>query len=132
MPVGGQIFDQHVEANAAAEMAINAAGVNETGFKRSACSVAARDALFRRGPTVSGAIGEAQKRRDGFSDRVRPDSVGSIVAHEAIVVELSRAFFRAVEPEAKRNNASRVATGHPARMERKFKSRRTRRCALSA
>ena len=94
--------------------------------------VAARDVLFRRGPTVSGAIGEAQKRRDGFSDRVRPDSVGSIVAHEAIVVELSRAFFRAVEPEAKRNNASRVATGHPARMERKFKSRRTRRCALSA
>jgi hypothetical protein len=29
---------------------------------------AARDVLFRRWPTVSGAIGEAQKRRDGFSD----------------------------------------------------------------
>jgi len=31
-----------------------------------------------------------------------------IVAHEAIVIELSRAFFRAVEPEAERNNASRA------------------------
>jgi len=59
---------------------------------------------------VSGAIGEVQKRRDGFPDQVPPYSVGSIVAHEAIVVELSRAFFRAVEPEAKRNNALRAAT----------------------
>jgi hypothetical protein len=72
-------------------------------------SRAARDALFRRWPTVSGAIGEVQKRRDGFTDQVPADSVGSIVAHEAIVVAPSRAFFRAVEPEAKRNNASRVA-----------------------
>ena len=72
-------------------------------------AVAARDALFRRGPTVSGAIGEVQKRRDGFSDRVPADSVGCIVAHEAIVVEPSRAFLHAVEPEAKRNNASRAA-----------------------
>ena len=31
-----------------------------------------------------------------------------IVAHEAIAVELSEAFLRAVEPEAKRNNASRA------------------------
>ena len=60
-------------------------------------------------PTVSGAIGEAQKRRDGVPDRVPADSVGSIVAHEAIVVAPSRAFFRAVEPEAERNNASRTA-----------------------
>ena len=58
---------------------------------------------------MSGAIGEVQKRRDGFSDQVPSDSVGSILAHEAIVVELSRAFFRAVEPEAERNNASRAA-----------------------
>ena len=55
---------------------------------------------------MSGAIGEVQKRRDGFPDRVPADSVGSIVAHEAIVFEPSRAFFRAVEPEAERNNAS--------------------------
>ena len=32
-----------------------------------------------------------------------------IVAHEAIVIEPARAFFRAVEPEAERNNASRAA-----------------------
>ena len=63
---------------------------------------------IRRGPTVSGAIGEVQKRRDGFPDEVPSNSVGSIVAHEAIVIEPSRAFFRAVEPEAKRNNASRA------------------------
>jgi hypothetical protein len=31
-----------------------------------------------------------------------------IVAHEAIVAELSRAFFRAVEPEAERTNAFRA------------------------
>ena len=37
--------------------------------------------------------------------------LGAVVAHEAFVVEPSRAFFRAVEPEAKRNNGSRVATG---------------------
>jgi len=61
---------------------------------------------------VSGAIGEVQKRRDGCSDEVLADSVGRIVAHEAIVVEPSRAFFRAVEPEAERNNASRAA-GRP-------------------
>ncbi len=67
--------------------------------------------MFRRGPTVSGAIGEVQKRRDGFSDQVPSDSVGSIVAHEALVVEPPRAFFRPAEPEAKRNNGSRVATG---------------------
>ncbi len=58
---------------------------------------------------VSGAIGEVQKRRDGLPDEVPSDSVGSIVAHEAIVIEPSRAFFRAVEPEAERNNASRAA-----------------------
>ena len=57
------------------------------------------------------AIGEVQRRRGGFHDRVPADSVGSIVAHEAIVVEPSRAFFRAVEPEAERNNASRAARG---------------------
>ena len=74
-------------------------------------TVAARDPLFQRGPTASGAIGEVQKRRVGYSDQVPSDSVGSIVAHEALVVEPSRAFFRAVEPEAKRNNGSRVATG---------------------
>ena len=62
--------------------------------------------MFRRWPTVSGAIGEVQKRRDGFSDEVPADSVGSIVAHEGIVIEPARAFFGAVEPEAKRNNAS--------------------------
>ena len=67
--------------------------------------------LFRRWPTGSGAISEVLKRRDGFFDRVPADSVGSIVAHEAIVTELSRAFFRAVEPEAERNNASRDARG---------------------
>ena len=49
----------------------------------------ARDVLFRRWPTVSGAIGEAQKRPDGFPDEVPADSVGSIVAHEATVIEPS-------------------------------------------
>ncbi len=63
---------------------------------------------------MSGAIGEVQKRRDGFPDQVPAYSVGSIVAHEAIVVEPARAFFRAVEPEAKRNNGFRVAAGAPA------------------
>ena len=70
--------------------------------------VSARDGLFRRWPTVSGAIGGVQKRRDGCPDQVPPDSVGSIVAHAAIVIELSRAFFRASDPEAERNNASRA------------------------
>jgi hypothetical protein len=60
---------------------------------------------------VSGAIGEAQKRRGGCSDQVPAYSVGSIVAHEAFVVEPARAFFRAVEPEAERNNASRAQRG---------------------
>jgi hypothetical protein len=58
---------------------------------------------------VSGAIGEVQKRRDSVPDEVPANSVGSILAHEAIVGALSRAFFRAVEPEAERNNASRAA-----------------------
>ena len=52
-----------------------------TWVLESSATSAARDVLFRRGPTVSGAI----------------------------VVEPARAFFRAVEPEAERNNASRAA-----------------------
>ena len=52
--------------------------------------------------------GEALKRRDGCPDRVPADSVGSIIAHEEVVIEPSRAFFRAVEPEAKRNSAFRA------------------------
>jgi hypothetical protein len=38
---------------------------------------------------------DAQKRRSGFADQVRPTPVGSIFAHEAIVVGTLRAFFRA-------------------------------------
>jgi hypothetical protein len=84
--------------------------------------------LFRRWPTVSGAIGEVQKRRDGVPDQVRANSVGSIVAHEAIVVAPSRAFFRAVEPEAERNNASRAAAGR--QMRKFFSDERWVRIAL--
>ena len=38
---------------------------------------------------------EAQKRRSGLTHEVRPTPVGSIFAHEAIVVGTLRAFFRA-------------------------------------
>ncbi len=70
-------------------------------------------------PTVSGAIGEVQKRRDSVPELVPADSVGSIFAHEAIVIALSRAFFRAVEPEAERNNASRAVAGVSEALSRK-------------
>ena len=40
------------------------------------------------------ATPEAQKRRSGHIDRVRPTPVGSIVAHETIVVGRLRAFLR--------------------------------------
>src|SRR5262245_60898392 len=44
--------------------------------------------------TMSGATPEAQKRRSGHIDRVRPTPVGSIIAHEAIVIGTPRAFLR--------------------------------------
>src|SRR5262245_3543309 len=52
-------------------------------------------AFCRGRSTMSRATYKAQKRRSGLTDLVRPTPVGSIFAHEAIVVGRLRAFFRA-------------------------------------
>jgi hypothetical protein len=44
--------------------------------------------------TMSDAIGEAPKRRRRFPEQVLANSVGSMLAHEVLVVERLRAFCR--------------------------------------
>jgi hypothetical protein len=64
---------------------------------------------------------EAQKRRSGLPGRVRPTPVGSISAHEEIVVGTMRAFFRpstsSGRPEHRRGTRCESEAG-PARSER--------------
>jgi hypothetical protein len=48
--------------------------------------------LFAGTGDYSGATPEAQKRRSGHIDRVRPTPVGSIFAHKTTVVGQLRAF----------------------------------------
>jgi hypothetical protein len=45
-------------------------------------------------PTMSVAIGEAPKRRRRFPEQILAHSVGSMLAHEALVFERLRAFCR--------------------------------------
>jgi hypothetical protein len=72
--------------------------------------------MFRNTDTVRRILAHARAARSAkyknaatASLTQRSHSVGCIVAHDAFVVEPLRAFFRAVEPEAERNNASRAA-----------------------
>ena len=57
---------------------------------------------------MSDATPEAQKRRSGHIDRVRPTPVGSIFAHETTVVGPLRAFFRGRESETGRARSDRA------------------------
>jgi hypothetical protein len=60
----------------------------------SAISCGPIDGSWQSRPTIRASIGETQERRSGHADLVRPTPVGSIAAHEAIVIGQLRAFFR--------------------------------------
>ena len=85
------------------------------------CVVHLQRGRFLRGrATMSAATSEAQKRRSGHIDRVRPIPCGSIFAHEITVFGQLRAFFGGRESQTGPARSDRAvfygSTGTPTRI----------------